>query len=116
MQKQVVFNYIYDKNYSPEYFTGILSSVSAQDELLLNFYLERNALPKTEVFNIKEDGNLEEDPVSSIPLNNEETINIVRHIKTGIMLDVDGAKNLVQLLEKYINITEERIALETEEE
>ena len=106
--KKVIFNYIYDKNYSPEYFTGILSSISAEEELLLNFYLERNALPKTETFNIDEDGNLEETPSLVVPLQDDDTINIVRHIKAGIMLDVDGAKNLIELLERYIKISENK--------
>lgn len=116
MQKQVKFNYVYDKDYSPEYFTGILSSISVQEELLLNFYLERTALPKMETFNIKEDGNLEIEPFQSIPSNNNEVINMVRHIKSGIILDLEGAKELKSLLENYLSIIENNCIEEKKED
>jgi alpha-D-ribose 1-methylphosphonate 5-triphosphate synthase subunit PhnI len=103
MKKKVIFNYVYDKNYSPENFTGILSSVSVDDSLLLNFYIERNALPIKETYELDDDGELDESSLVSFPDNNE-AINLVRHIKAGLIVDLDGAKNLIELLREYVDI------------
>lgn len=105
MNKKVIFNYIYDKNYSPENFTGILSSVSVDNNLLLNFYTERSALPMKEVYELNDDGELNESTLVSFP-DNTDTLNLVRHIKSGLVVDLDGAKNLLELLQEYIDIVE----------
>lgn len=105
MNKKVIFNYVYDNNYSPENFTGILSSVSVDNNLLLNFYTERSALPIKEIYELNENGDLNESSLVSFP-DNTDTLNLVRHIKSGLVVDLDGAKNLVELLQEYIDIVE----------
>lgn len=107
MNKKVIFNYIYDKNYSPENFTGILSSISVDNNLLLNFYVERSALPIKEVYELDKDGALDESTLVSFP-DNDNTLNLVRHIKSGLFVDLDGAKSLLELLQEYIELVEKK--------
>lgn len=104
MSKKLKFHYIYEDNYSPDHISGINSSISPRDELELNFFLERNALPKSETYTLEEDGTLSGLPIKMSPENYNEQINIVRHIKNGIILDVEGVKLLQEHLDNYLSM------------
>jgi hypothetical protein len=109
MNKKIKFHYIYNDDYSPEFISGITTSISPNDNLELNFYQERSALPKSEVFALDESGRIEEGskPLEIDPAEHNSQMNIVRHIKSGIILDKESALDLKELLEKYIKIIEQ---------
>lgn len=105
MNKKIKFHYVYNNDYSPEIISGILSSISSDGSLELNFYKERNALPKSELFELDEEGKLVEGSLCEIkPEKHNDYINVVRHIKNGVILDKDAAENLKDLLEEYIGL------------
>ena len=106
MAKKIKFHYVYDNSYSPDHISGINSSVSPQDDLELNFFMERNALPKSETYTLEQDGQLSDSPVEIVPEDHDTQINIVRHIKNGIILDVEGVKLLKELLDNYLKMIE----------
>jgi len=106
MNKKIKFHYIYENNYSPDHISGINSSISPRNELELSFFLERNALPKSETFTLEEDGKLSDLPIAVSPENHNQQINIVRHIKNGIILDVEGVKLLQEQLENYLSMVD----------
>ncbi len=106
MGKKIKFYYVYENGYSPDYISGINSSIAPNNDLELNFFLERNALPKSEVFDFNEDGELSGQPSEIVPEDHNSQINMVRHIKNGIILDLDGAKDLQDLLAQYIKMIE----------
>lgn len=104
MSKKLKFHYIYDDNYSPDYISGIHSSVSPQNELELNFFLERAALPKSETFSLTNEGKLSDSPEEVSPKEHHNKINIVRHIKNGIIIDKAGAELLLKQINEYLSI------------
>ncbi len=106
MNRKIKFHYVYANGYNPEYITGINSSISPDDALELNFFSERNALPKSEIFELSKDGKLSDKPLDIVPEDYNSQINLVRHIKSGIILDVESAKDLKDLLEQYIETIE----------
>ena len=105
--KKIKFNYIYNKDFSPEYFSGILSSISMDNNLYISFYNERTALPKTEEYQLDENGDLKEESLVSNPPFSSDYLHLVRHIKTGLIIDRESARNLIDVLEEYLEITEE---------
>ena len=106
MNEKLKFHYIYEDNYSPDHISGINSSISPRKQLELNFFLERNALPKSETYTIEEDGKLSDSPTTVSPENYDQQINIVRHIKNGIILNVEGVKLLQEHLENYLSMVD----------
>lgn len=106
MDKKIKFHYVYADGYSSEYISGINSSISPNDALELNFFSERNALPKSEVFELNSEGKLSDKPSEVTPKDHNSQLNLVRHIKNGIILDIESAKDLKDLLEQYIEMIE----------
>ena len=88
IQKKLKYNYIYKDDYNPVYVNGAYGGISTTGEIVMNFYLERHGIPKSQTHNIREDGSLGE-LVETIP--KDQFQNFVRYIETGVILELDHA-------------------------
>ena len=43
--KQIKFKYLYDKSYNPSYCTGGFGGTTPKNEIVLNFFMERQPIP-----------------------------------------------------------------------
>jgi len=103
MQNELIFKYIFDKGYNPKYVNGAISSVSSTGDIVVNFYLERMALPNKEMFNISNEGKLEQ--IETFPEDMNKSI--VRYVENGIVLNLGSAKVIRDLLDRQIKALEE---------
>lgn len=91
----IIFRYKYAENYSPIYINGAFGNLTSQNEVLINFFLERPSLPDYHKVEFDEDGTakaiLEVEPV-------DIDSTLVRHIQTGIVMDLNTATSLHQWL------------------
>ncbi len=90
-KQKITFNYHYSENYNPTYVNGAYGGVGPQGEIIVNFYFERQGIPKSHTHEINEDGSLSSKP-KSVP--GEPLSNIIRFIETGIILNLDSAKRI----------------------
>ncbi len=110
------FKYIFGDNYNPLYINGASGGLSPNNEIIINFYLERPALPNKLSFNLDKDFQV-------IGENEEERepedlqSSFVRFVQNGVIFDYNTAKSLQDFLNKTISDYEERnsIADETSE-
>jgi len=102
----VKFVFKFDENYNPTYINGAFGGVSTQNEIVMNFYLERPPVPNTYVNPINQDGTLGE-PISIDPVDYEQTV--IRFVSTGVVCNEATAKSIYRWLGKQIEDLEKRI-------
>jgi hypothetical protein len=96
--------YIFDDNYNPEYVNGAQGGINPLGEIVINFYLERNAIPNSQTFEIK-DGKISVEDIESEPVDLKNSF--VRVIKNGIVLNYQSAKEIHKWLGSHIEKLEE---------
>ncbi|MCB0744832.1 MAG: hypothetical protein KDC67_13070 [Ignavibacteriae bacterium] len=96
--------YIFKDEYNPKYINGAQGGINPQGEILINFYLERNALPNSQTFQI-EDNKIIPKEIESEPkdLNNS----FVRVIENGVIMNYQTAKEIHKWLGNHIGKLEE---------
>lgn len=96
--------YIFNEEYNPKYINGAQGGINSQGEILINFYLERIALPKAQTYQIEKDKlipkEIEKEPKD---LNNS----FVRIIENGVIMNYQTAKEIHKWLGKHIRQLEE---------
>ncbi len=100
---QITFKYVFEDSYNPKYVNGAIGGLSAKNEIIMNFYLERPPVPKKMIHEI-EDGALS-DPRFE-PSDHES--NYIRFIQDGIILSYDSAIQIKDWLESRIEELEQR--------
>ena len=108
---KITFNYHFSENYNPIYVNGAYGGVGPQGEIIVNFYLERQGIPKSHTHEINKDGSLSSEP-KSVP--RDPLSNIIRFIETGIILNLDGAKRIHAWLGQKIAEIENLSQIQTE--
>lgn len=105
--EQVKCKYLFDKSYNPKYINGAQGGVSPSGEVVINFYLERSALPISQTYEIsdQEPTTANEIEVEPIDLKNS----FVRVIENGIIMNYQTAKEIHKWLGQHIKSLEERI-------
>ncbi|QNM84624.1 hypothetical protein H9W90_10490 [Polaribacter pectinis] len=87
--------YIFKDSYNPKYVNGAQGGISPQGEIVINFYLERNALPISQTYQIENDKvapkEIESEPSD---LNNS----FVRVIENGVIMNYQSAKEIYKWL------------------
>ena len=96
----VTFHLLKSPGYQTLRVDGAIGSMTPSG-LALSFYVERGPLPQTVTHEINEDGSLGE--VVSVTGKN----GIIREIQTGIVIDVDSARDLIKELEKLLMTSKE---------
>lgn len=96
--------YIFNDDYNPKYVNGAQGGINPQGEIIINFYLERNALPNSLTFEIEENKNIPKE-IETEP--NDLNNSLVRYIENGIILNYQTAKEVHKWLGNHIEKLEE---------
>jgi len=100
---QLTFKYIFDDHYNPTFANGVYGGVTPSGELVVNFYLERHALPDRVTHQLTPDGTLG-DEIERKPDDHPESL--VRFVSSGVVLTLDGARAVHAWLQEQIQRAE----------
>ncbi len=92
---ELKFKYIFNYGYNPVSVNGAHGGISPRGELVMNFYLERMALPESITHEINPNGTIGNE-VASEPDDLKNSL--VRFIETGVVLNYQGARDLLMWL------------------
>ena len=109
-KREVKFKYIFEDSYNPVYVNGAQGGINPQGEIVINFYLERLALPTSQTHEVKEDGRLGE-MIASEPADLGQSF--VRVIKNGVVLNLAAAKSIHDWLGQNIENLEKLQAVQS---
>ncbi len=103
IDNKIIFKYKYPEDYNPLYVNGAYGGINVQGEIVANFYFERIPMPKKITHELKSDGNLGE-----IVLTGPEDLakSVVRYVQSGIVMNIDVAKQIHAWLGKQIELRE----------
>lgn len=93
VEKQIEFKYIFDDDYRPVYANGAYGGINCRGEIIMHFFTERYALPKSMFNEVKED-NTVGDCVRIEPAD----MPIVRTISGGVILSRQSAQEIYDWL------------------
>lgn len=96
--------YIFKDDYNPVYVNGAQGGINPQGEIVIDFYLERNALPTSQTFEIVED-KLSAKEIETEPEDLKNSF--VRVIENGVIMNYQTAKELHNWLGNHISQLEE---------
>ncbi|HTP66428.1 MAG TPA: hypothetical protein VMJ66_13630 [Geobacteraceae bacterium] len=96
---EIKFKYIFNYGYNPVYVNGAHGGISPRGELIMNFYLERMALPEALTHEINPNGTIGSE-VASEPEDLKSSM--VRFIETGVVMNYQGAKDLLLWLSERV--------------
>lgn len=99
----ITFRYVFSEDYSPVYVNGAHGGPTPMGDVVIHFYLDRLALPRSFAHRLNPDGSLGEQ-VSAEPPGHERTM--VRFVPTGVILHIDAAKVLHQWLGEQVKAAE----------
>lgn len=101
-KNSIKYKYIFKDDYNPRYANGAYGGLTSRGEISVNFFYERPALPKEQIHAI-ENGKIGE-LISNDPDDNAATL--VRVIESGVILNIQTAKQVVDWLQAKISIIE----------
>lgn len=103
---KIKFKYKFPDDYNPKYANGAYGGIGSQGEIVINFYLERQPIPRVELHQIQHEKSDEENspPVDIIPEDLSSTL--IRYIQTGVVLNLRSARSIHSWLGKHIAILE----------
>ena len=87
---EIKFKYIFNYGYNPVYVNGAHGGISPRGELVMNFYLERMALPESMTHEINPNGTIGNE-VASEPDDLKNSL--VRFIDTGVVMNYQSARD-----------------------
>jgi hypothetical protein len=88
---ELKFKYIFDYGYNPIYVNGAHGGVSPRGELIMNFYLERMALPESITHEINPNGTIGKETAAE---PDDLANSMVRFIESGVVMNYQNAKEL----------------------
>jgi len=103
--EQVKCKYIFDKNYNPKYINGAHGGINPLGEIVINFYLERSALPITQTYELSDGTMKSAKEISAEPKDLKNSF--VRVIENGIIMNYQTAKEVHKWLGQHIEKLEE---------
>ncbi len=104
-QDSIKCKYLFKDDYNPLYVNGAHGGINPLGEIIVHFFLERNALPNSETFKVSENGQLGAEAVKSEPEDLKNSF--VRYVQTGIVLNYQTAKEIHRWLDGHIKKLEE---------
>jgi len=102
MEKELKIKFHIPDNHKLHFVTSVWGGVNAKGMVEINFLHDRPPLPKSSVDVVDELGNLIK---SKIDTSGYE---LVRIVQTGVVMDIDSAKNLLNWLKEKIDAWELR--------
>ena len=88
---ELKFKYIFDYGYNPVYVNGAHGGVSPRGELVMNFYLERMALPESITHEINQNGTIGKETAAE---PDDLAQSMVRFIEAGVVMNYQNAREL----------------------
>ncbi len=104
MMRKLKCKYIFKDDYNPGYINGAEGGINSQGEIVINFYLERHALPNELTFSL-EDGKLAPKEGETKPEDLKDSF--VRVIENGVIMNYKSAKEIYKWLGSHIEKLEE---------
>lgn len=108
-ERQIKFRYVFPENYNPVYCNGAYGGVSANGEIIANFFLERMPIPNSMTNSVNEDGSLS-GVIATDPQDLGETV--IRYVSAGIVLSETGARSIYEWLGNQIQELDNRRAIQ----
>ncbi len=105
--EKIKFKYIFQEDYNPKYVNGAFGGISPQGEIVVNFYMERVAIPRSQTYQFSEDKVLEEISEEREPGDHERSV--VRVIENGVILDLAHAEDIHRWLGEHIKNLKSKI-------
>ena len=97
MEQKIKFYIKYDESYSHSFASGLQLSSVTKDRYDLSFHYEMAHVNKEIITTINGEGEVQKE------LNEKETIEIDRIIKTAVSIDRKTAENLLVILQKQLS-------------
>jgi hypothetical protein len=91
--KKVTFEYKISPNFIVHAATGAIGGLNAQGQIIINFFNERAAIPKTQTYSIAENGAL-----VMPPIDEEKKDSVMRDVFLAVSLSPETARGLAQFL------------------
>ena len=88
---ELKFKYIFDYGYNPVYANGAHGGVSPRGELVMNFYLERMALPESITNEINPNGTIGNETAAE---PEDLAHSMVRFVEAGVVMNYQNAREL----------------------
>lgn len=101
---EIVFKYKFEDNYNPIYINGAYGGIGPGGEFVINFYLERQPVPRKVTHVLKEDHGLG-DIIETIPP--DLSTNVIRYITNGVIMSKATAKAIAKWLNDVLEEKEE---------
>lgn len=86
---QINFKYKFNEDYNPVYVNGAYGGISSRGEIIANFFLERQPIPKTEACEVNSKGIIKSSKITE-PI--EHRFNVIRYVETGVIMNIETAK------------------------
>jgi hypothetical protein len=98
---KITFEYKISPNYTVYAVTGCHGGLNAQSQIVMNFFNERAAIPKSEVYEIDSAGNL-----GHIPIEVNKVNSVIRDVLLGVSFNVAVARVFAQCLNEKADLFE----------
>jgi hypothetical protein len=99
------FKYIFPDDFCPEYANGAQGGVTPRGEILMNFFLERQPVPKSIVYEMGDDGMIG-DVIQDECEPREFQHMMVRNVTCGVMMNLETARQVRDWLDNQIRTAE----------
>ena len=99
---EVRFIYKFDEGYNPMYANGAWGGVTTHREIALHFFIERQPLPYEETFQITKEARVGA-PLSRVPPQDGQQVEVLRFITTGVILTPDTARAIRDWLTRHLS-------------
>ncbi len=85
--QEVTFEYKISQNYTVHAVTGVFGGINGQGQIIVNFFNDRHAIPKTQTYGILPDGALSPEPIAE-----EIKPNLMRDVMFSISINPQTAR------------------------
>ncbi len=106
-KSKIRFKYIFSEDYNPKYVNGAYGGINPRGEIVVTFFMERSAMPKSQTFLLKNGKPDKELSAERKPEDLQESV--VRFVQNGIILDHKNAKEIHKWLGDHIEKLEKLI-------
>lgn len=107
--KKITIHNIKNHQFRQAHTDGASAGITPSGYINVNFYSQRNVIPKATNFKIKEDGSLGE----FLGVTKDSKTGIVREYDFGIQMDINTCKSIKNLLEQKIEEFDKLMSKET---
>ncbi len=104
---EIKFKYIFSDDYNPKYVNGAYGGIGPRGEIVINFFMERAPMPKSQTYLIENGKQAKELSDKRMPEDLQESL--VRFVQNGIILDHKNAKEIHKWLGEHIVNLEKRL-------